>query len=361
MVGRADPPRGTAADAHREQPAARQRQQRRAGRGGGGRHARGGGRRRGGGGGRHARGRGRRRGGRGQRRRGGRRGGGRRGGRRARGRGRRRGRRQRRSGRRRRGRGGSRSQRRAGRRRRGRRRARGRGQRRGGRRRVAGRRRQEGGKHHVPVGGRAQGQARLLRAGGAGEDVLEVGGGAAVLHVEDEGHRLAASGSRPSRLAGGEDGRHDQLAGGDRGGRTRTGVGSHALRYQGLVERSHRGHMPEVRDRLLQIGGGGRRYRDHQARWRRGRILAIQEGDVARSVPRRRDRARPGAIDVVRDLHLARNVELTEPPDQQVAGRNRLRQVEGVRRDAVGDRGCRSLDEFGRLGRRGDHQGCRPR
>ena len=119
--------------------------------------------------------------------------------------------------------------------------------------------------------------------------------------------------------------------------------------------------MPEVRDRLLQIGGGGRRYRDHQARWRRGRILAIQEGDVARSVPRRRDRARPGAIDVVRDLHLARNVELTEPPDQQVAGRNRLRQVEGVRRDAVGDRGCRSLDEFGRLGRRGDHQGCRPR
>src|SRR5206468_1308586 len=302
MVGRADPPRGTAADAHREQPAARQRQQRRAGRGGGGRHARGGGRRRGGGGGRHARGRGRRRGGRGQRGRGGRGGGGG-------------------------------------------------GERRGGRRRVAGRRRQEGGKHHVPVGGRAQGQARLLRAGGAGEDVLEVGGGAAVLHVEDEGHRLAASGSRPSRLAGGEDGRHDQLAGGDRGGRTRTGVGSHALRYQGLAERSHRGHMPEVRDRPLQIGGGGRRYRDHQARWRRGRILAIQEGDVARSVPRRRDRARPGAIDVVRDLHLARNVELTEPPDQQVAGRNRLRQVEGVRRDAVGDRGCRSLDEFGRLGR----------
>src|SRR2546422_876669 len=144
MVGRADPPRGTAAKAHGEQPAARQRQQRRARR------------RRGRGGGRHG-------------------GGG--------------------------------------------------GRRRGGRRRVGGRRWQEGGKHHVPVGGRAQGQAPLLRAVGGGQDVLEVGGGAAVLHVEDVRHRLAASGSRPSRLAGGEDGRHDQLAGGGRGGRARPCAG----------------------------------------------------------------------------------------------------------------------------------------
>src|SRR5439155_21665313 len=120
----------------------------------------------------------------------------------------------------------------------------------------------EGGKHHVPVGGRAQGQAPLLRAGGAGQEVAEVGGVAAVVHIEEVRHARAASGSRPTRPAAGEDGRHDQLAGGDRGGRTHAGVGSGALRYQGLVERSHRGHVSIVRDRLLQIRGRGRRRRE---------------------------------------------------------------------------------------------------
>src|SRR5436309_15803430 len=67
----------------------------------------------------------------------------------------------------------------------------------------------EGGEHHVPVGGRAEGQAPLLRAGGAGEDVLDVGGGAPVLHVVDVLHPLAASVKHPTRLAAGEDGRHD--------------------------------------------------------------------------------------------------------------------------------------------------------
>src|SRR5439155_5931775 len=51
----------------------------------------------------------------------------------------------------------------------------------------------EGSEHHVPVGCRAEAQASLLRAGGAGQDVLEVGGGAPVLHVEDVRHPLAAS------------------------------------------------------------------------------------------------------------------------------------------------------------------------
>src|SRR5207302_299317 len=133
---------------------------------------------------------------------------------------------------------------------------------RGARRRGAGRRGTEGGKHHVPVGGRAQGQAPLLRAGGAGQDVLEVGGVASVVHVEEVRHARAASGSRPTRPAAREDGRHDQLAGRDRGGRTYAGVGSGALRYQGLVERSHRGDVSEVRDRVLQVGGRGRRHRD---------------------------------------------------------------------------------------------------
>src|SRR5213078_2945010 len=209
-------------------------------RGGGG--ARLGGRRRGarrgrrGGAARHGRGRGGgrlsgrrrgarrgRRGGAGQRRRGGRRGRRRRGCRRGRGRGGARGRR-------------------------------GRGQgRRGGRRRGGRDDGMEGGKHHVPGIGRAEGQATLLRAGGAGQDVLEVGGGAPVPHVEDVGHHLAATGSREHRLAAGEDGRHDQLAGGDQSGRARAGVGSLAVRFHGLIERSHRGHMSVVGDRLLHI------------------------------------------------------------------------------------------------------------
>src|SRR5437762_9661558 len=65
------------------------------------------------------------------------------------------------------------------------------GRRRGGSRRRAGRgrRRRSGGtecsQRHVPVGGRAQGQAPHLRAGGAGQDVLEVGGVASVVRVEE--------------------------------------------------------------------------------------------------------------------------------------------------------------------------------
>src|SRR5439155_5294263 len=120
--------------------------------------------------------------------------------------------------RRRRGRGGGRG-----------RRGRGRGQ---GRRRGGGGDGTEGRKNHVPGVGRAEGQATLLRAGGAGQDVLEVGGGAPITHVEDVGHHLAAARSREHRLAAGEDGRHDQprLVGGDRSGRARAGGGSLAVR-----------------------------------------------------------------------------------------------------------------------------------
>src|SRR5207247_715702 len=207
--------------------------------------------------------------------------------------------------------------------------------------------RPEGRKHHVPVAARAQGQARLLRAGGAGQDVLEVGGVASVVRVDEVGHPLAASGNQPPRLAAGEDGRHHQLARGDRGGGTRAGVVSGAVRYHGLVERSHRGDVSEVRDRLLQIGGSGRRHRDHEARGRGGGIFPVVEGDVARPAPRRRDRARPGAIDVVRDAYLARSVVLTEPPHQKVAGQNRFTQRELQRREAGAGRGAHSLDEFG--------------
>src|SRR5205823_4906116 len=176
--------------------------------------------------------------------------------------------------------------------------------------------RMEGGNHHVPAVGRAEGQAALLWAGGAGQDVLEVGGGAPVPHVEDVRHPLAASGSREHRLAAGEDGRYDQLGGGDRSGRARAGGGSVAVRYHGLIERSERGNMSIVRDRPLHVGETARRRRprDPEARWRGGGILPVVEGNVARSAPRRRDRARPTAIDVVEDLHLARSAELTEPP-----------------------------------------------
>src|SRR5205814_1789213 len=126
-----------------------------------------------------------------------------------------------------------------------------------------------------------------------------------------------------------------------------------------VVERCHRGHVSVIRDRLLQIGGRGRRHGDRETRWRGGGVLPVVEGDVARSAPRGRNRARPRAIDVVRDPHLARGVVLAEPPDQQVAGQNRLPQGEGVRRGAAGGRGRDSLDEFGRLGGRGDRQGRR--
>src|SRR5207253_10529293 len=95
----------------------------------------------------------------------------------------------------------------------------------------------EGGKQHVPVGGRAEGQAPLLRAGGAGEDVREVGGGAPVPHVEDVRHHLAASGNRVTRLTAGDDGRHDLLAGGYRGGRTPAGGASCVVLLYGLDER----------------------------------------------------------------------------------------------------------------------------
>src|SRR5207244_10230369 len=112
----------------------------------------------------------------------------------------------------------------------------GRGQGRRGGRRSGGRDDgPEGGKHHVPGVGRAEGQVTLLRAGGAGQDVLQVGGGAPVPHVEDVGHRLAAARSREHRLAAGEDGRHHQLVGGDRSGRARAGVGSVAVCGPGLA------------------------------------------------------------------------------------------------------------------------------
>src|SRR5207249_10402368 len=205
------------------------------------------------------------------------------------------------------GRGGGRRGRRRGGRRRGRgrrggRRRRGRGRRQGrrGGRRSGGRDDgPEGGKHHVPGVGRAEGQVTLLRAGGTGQDVLEVGGGAPVPHVEDVGHHLAAARSHEHRLAAREDGRHDQLVGGDRSGRARAGLGPVAVRYHGLVQRSHRGHMPVVGDRLLQIGGRRRQDGDRETRRRSGGILPVVEGDVARSAPRRRDRAGPRTIDVV--------------------------------------------------------------
>src|SRR5207247_9942394 len=129
-----------------------------------------------------------------------------------------------------------------------------RGRRRGGRgRRSRGgrgagglRRWHEGGQHHVPVGGRAQGQAPLLRAGGARQDVLDGGGGATVPRVEQARDQRAAHGEHPTWPAAGEDGRHDQLARGDRGGRTRAGVTSYACRYHGLVERAHGGDVSIV-------------------------------------------------------------------------------------------------------------------
>src|SRR5207302_3941522 len=179
---------------------------------------------------------------------------------------------------------------------------------RGARRRGAGRRGTEGGKHHVPVGGRAQGQAPLLRAGGAGQDVLDGGGGATVPRVEEVRDHRAASGKHPTWPAAGEDGRHDQLARGDRGGRTRAGVASCACRYHGLVERAHGGDVSIVCDRLLQICGRVRRHRDREARERGGGVLLVVQGDVARSAPRGRNRARPRAIDVVRHVHLTRHV-----------------------------------------------------
>src|SRR5438093_788750 len=204
------------------------------------------------------------------------------------------------------------------------------------------RRRAEGGQRHVPVGGRAQGQAPLLRAPGAGQDVLQVGGRTAVLRVDEVRHHLAASGGRGAWLAAGYDGCHDQFAGGDRRRRTHGGVGSHALRYHHLVERARRGNKLIVRDRPLQIGGSRRRQRDREAKWRGRGMLPVEQCDVARSAERRRararpwaidrnrDRLRPGAIDVVRDLHLARRVVLAEPPDQQVAAQNGLIQSERV-------------------------------
>src|SRR6266566_1109993 len=85
-----------------------------------------------------------------------------------------------------------------------------------------------------------------------------------VVHVEDVGHHLAAAGSHGTRLAAGEDGGHDQLAGGDGRGRAHAGVGSGAVRCRGLVERSRRGHTSVVRDRFLEICGCGRPHRDHE-------------------------------------------------------------------------------------------------
>jgi len=77
--------------------------------------------------------------------------------------------------------------------------------------------------HHDPVGGRAQGQVPLLRAGGAGQDVLEVGGGAAVLRVDEVREPLGCFRRPRPWLAAGEDGRDDQLAGRHRGGRPAVG------------------------------------------------------------------------------------------------------------------------------------------
>src|SRR5207237_8300460 len=102
----------------------------------------------------------------------------------------------------------------------------------------------------------------------------------------------------------------------------RAGVGSLAVRYRSLVERTLRGHMSVVGDCLLQIGGSRRQDGDRETRGRSRGILPVVEGDVARSAPRRRDRAGPRTIDVVRDPHLARSAELAEPADQEIAGLN---------------------------------------
>src|SRR5207249_1990105 len=145
-----------------------------------------------------------------------------------------------------------------------------------------------GGRGRRRVGGRGGGArgGRGRRGGGGG------GGG---------GRRRRLSRRRARRGRGGR--RLGGSGGGGRvgqgGGRSRAGVGPVASRDHGLVERSRRGHTSVVRRRCLQIGGRGRRHRDREARGRRGGVLPVVEGDVARSAERRRDRARPRAIDVV--------------------------------------------------------------
>src|SRR5438876_338402 len=114
-----------------------------------------------------------------------------------------------------------------------------------------------------------------------------------------------------------------------------------------LVERAREGDARVVGDGSLQVGGRGGGYGDGHATRRRLAVLAVVEGDVTRIVieGQRGHRPRPGAVHVVRYLHMPGGVVLGKPPDEQIPLGNRMGECDADRWDPRPGRGCRSLDE----------------
>src|SRR5207245_10661713 len=118
------------------------------------------------------------------------------------------------------------------------------------------------------------------------------------------------------------------------------------LRSGDRVERARQGDARVVGDGSLQVGGRGGGYGDGHATRRRLAVLAVVEGDVTRIVieGQRGHRPRPGAVHVVRYLHMPGGVVLGKPPDEQIPLGNRVGECDGERWDARPGRGGRSLD-----------------
>src|SRR5213078_5181137 len=161
-------------------------------------------------------------------------------------------------------------------------------------------------------------------------------------------YALAASGRDRAGKGVGYQGREHELARTRRGGCTAVDdLSLITVRSGDLVERAREGDARVVGDGSLQVGGRGGGYGDGHATRRRLAVLAVVEGDVTRIVieGQRSHRPRPGAVHVVRYLHMPGGVVLGKPPDEEIPLGNRVGERDGERWDPRPGRGCRSLDE----------------
>src|SRR5437016_6656876 len=218
------------------------------------------------------------------------------------------------------------------------------------------------GAHRVPVAGSGKGGRPVLGAPGARRDVLFVGRSSRCLRPRRVRYAQAASGRHRAGRGAGHHGREHELA--RTHGRSRTGVDGRPVgnaRRGDLVQRAGEGDARVVGDSALQERGRGDGDGDCHPTGRRPAVLAVVEGDVTRVVKKglRAGRPRPGAVHVVRYLHLLGGVVLTEPPDQQIPLGNRAGECDGERREPRPGGECRPLDEGrgDRLGDRGAWKG----
>ncbi len=212
----------------------------------------------------------------------------------------------------------------------------------------------EDGAHRVPVGGGGKSGRPVLGARGARGDVLCKGGTVRCLRPRRVRYALAASGRHRAGRAAGHQGCEHELTRTHGRGRAAVDGGSQIARRGDLVQRAGESDARIVGDGSLQVRGGGDGRGNRHPAGRRLAVLAVVEDDVTRIVleGQRSGRPRPGAVHVVRHLHLPGGAVLGNPADQQIPLGNRARERDGGRRDFGPGGECRPLDE-GRGGRLG--------